>query len=306
MRHPYRGFTLVELLVVIAIIAVLIALLLPGLQAAREAARRVQCSNNLKQLGVAIQSHIGANNETFPRGNPGTRKHGLFTYLLPGIEQRAIFDSINLDADVPTDGQHAPPRYTAIPQYSCPSYPFATVITQGSPNTLPFMQGALSLYQAVGGTIRGTSDIGTHSWYGDYPKNGLFLWGRERRVAHVRDGLSNTLAMSEFVHRDLQGGTYAAGPGNVRPWLLATNTDAAIGAPASYVIKAVQHPINARIDRIANSVGFNHLPMGSYHASGANGLIADGSVTFFADDMDLEILRSISTCNGGEINDIAP
>jgi prepilin-type N-terminal cleavage/methylation domain-containing protein len=114
LLKPYRhrsprparghGFTLVELLVVIAIIATLIGLLLPAVQTAREAARRLACSNNLKQLGLGTLTYVSAKNNQLPPGSPqkagatsGIAYHGLFSYLLPFIEQKAVWDSLSLD-----------------------------------------------------------------------------------------------------------------------------------------------------------------------------------------------------------------
>src|SRR3954451_2116634 len=93
-----RGFTLIELLVVIAIIAVLIALLLPAVQAAREAARRMQCVNNLKQLGLAIQNYISSNDSLPPTGAivQPIGDFGMKTRLLPFIEQAALYNTLNI------------------------------------------------------------------------------------------------------------------------------------------------------------------------------------------------------------------
>ncbi|MDO5113728.1 MAG: DUF1559 domain-containing protein, partial [Planctomycetia bacterium] len=94
-----RGFTLVELLVVIAIIGMLVGLLLPAVQMAREAARNMQCTNNQKQLGVAVHTYISANNEKFPNGvmttNKGNGAFGVFTELLPYVEQATLYEQIS-------------------------------------------------------------------------------------------------------------------------------------------------------------------------------------------------------------------
>lgn len=96
-RKPHlQGFTLVELLVVIAIIGILIALLLPAVQLAREAARRMQCSNNLKQMGLALHNYLSTYRTHFPHGAWGHYRHGLFSTMLPYLEQKTIYDSFDL------------------------------------------------------------------------------------------------------------------------------------------------------------------------------------------------------------------
>lgn len=124
-----RGFTLIELLAVIAIIAVLIALLLPAVQAAREAARRIQCVNHLKQLALAMHHYHSAHN-AFPPGRVRSRVNGLgqvysaFAQILPDIEQRAAYDAINfsLNADRGIGGpENDTARRTRIAQFLCPS-----------------------------------------------------------------------------------------------------------------------------------------------------------------------------------------
>ena len=115
--NPRSAFTLVELLVVIAIIGILIALLLPAVQAAREAARRIQCTNNLKQMGLAMHNYLTAQPEYFPPGATGHYKHGLFTYLLPYMEQQPVFDTT--DRSLGHDTHFDPHRYTEIQTYVC-------------------------------------------------------------------------------------------------------------------------------------------------------------------------------------------
>ena len=96
MRRKQAAFTLVELLVVIAIIGTLVALLLPAVQSAREAARRTQCSNNLRQMGLAMHTYASTYQERFPPGSRGKGIHGFFSIILPYIEQKAVYDRLTI------------------------------------------------------------------------------------------------------------------------------------------------------------------------------------------------------------------
>jgi len=288
------GFTLVELLVVIAIIGILIALLLPAVQAAREAARRMQCSNHLKQIGLALHNYLTANSGCFPIGcrplGGGRHGHGVFSHLLPYLEQENIHETFDIDGDTFVE-EH---RYTIVPEYICPSYPHDHV-NRGS-QFPSYCQGAVTTYQGVGGARPDlTQDKTTSSAYGDMPHNGFCVWNRVRRDRDITDGLSNTLAFGEFIQRDKQGGGYQSPPGNVRPWINGDNANR-----GSYAFKVVVHPINAPLDRITDAVPFNHLQMSSAHSGGANFLVADGSVHFLSESFDLETYRSLATVGDGE------
>ena len=284
-----RGFTLVELLVVIAIIGVLVALLLPAIQAARGAARTAQCSNNLKQMGLAMHTYMATNEEFFPPGSLGPGRHGLFTYMLPELELSSIYEELDLTSN-PFFEAH---RHTEVSTYLCPSYPFPTVVR----NVNPDMDGAVTTYQGVGGAYYDDSEgyVGTAS-YGKIPLNGVFMWGKLRRVAEVSDGTSHSLAMGEFVQRDEGDNPYVS---NVRPWILGSNLD-----PVNYVcyaFKVIQFQVNSPLQRSVDGIPFNYLPMGSHHPDGANFLAADGSVHFLNDRIEFDVYRSLATCNRGEV-----
>ena len=292
-----KGFTLVELLVVIAIIGILIAMLLPAVQAAREAARRMSCSNKLKQLGVAIHNYASTNSDKLPYGNVYSGRHALFTYLLPYLEMQDVFDA----AFVPIAASHySSMRYEVIPAYICPSYAGPSVFEKGtSPINNYLQEAALTTYQAVGGTLQSpTTPEVVKSGEGNMPKNGAFRWQEQVSLSDITDGTSNSLMMGEFVHRDWDStAEFEAYPGCVRGWVLGDKYT----VMATYVFKVIEHPINKKCSRYTNNIKFNHLPMGSEHPGGAQFVLADGSVQFLSEEMELEVLQSMATVNGGEI-----
>jgi prepilin-type N-terminal cleavage/methylation domain-containing protein/prepilin-type processing-associated H-X9-DG protein len=207
----YRGFTLIELLVVIAIIAVLIALLLPAVQAAREAARRMQCVNNLKQLGLAIQNYVSANDSLPPTGDVQaaataqtyTGNFGMKARLLPFIEQPALFNSINWSfiaepaAGAPGAGSNDTVVTAQINAFLCPSDGNVPL------GTLTFRNGVTGARQQGYGSY--PNNIGTvmNNWGNRFdgpayvigaPQNGPTV-----KFAGITDGLSNTAIWSEFI-----------------------------------------------------------------------------------------------------------
>jgi prepilin-type N-terminal cleavage/methylation domain-containing protein/prepilin-type processing-associated H-X9-DG protein len=203
-----RGFTLIELLVVIAIIAVLIALLLPAVQSAREAARRSQCVNNLKQIGLAIANYEGANG-AYPAGDmPWWTEWSAHTMLLPYVEQQALFNSINFASTRPFNGTalmhdgivNSTAEYTIIGTFLCPSDQNRLTSPWG-PNNYMANAGAApnSFY---GGDGNGDVSDGANGLM-----SGPFIFtgvdngqhGKAVKVADVADGLSNSAAFSERV-----------------------------------------------------------------------------------------------------------
>ena len=306
-----NGFTLVELLVVIAIIGVLIGLLLPAVQSAREAARRMKCSSNLKQIALACQAYAAFNVETFPPGN-GMRKysngkeegafnHSFAVFILPYIEQQVLYDSIDFEISS-RDMYYQNPRpaalKTVIPLYYCPSYQREVFCTE----EIYYKYGALWTYNGVGGVLRSQEELSAKQGepyvvaptvsggtYGEMPDNGMFTWMKAIKISMVSDGLSNTLLASEYIQKDSKG-AYSTMAGNVRPWVLGANENRGM-----YAFKVIRYEIDAPYDRIGDNVPFNHLPMGSDHPDGVNASKADGSASFLNKNMDVAVYKAMGT-----------
>ena len=301
-QKSLHGFTLVELLVVIAIIGILIALLLPAVQSAREAARRMQCSKNLKQMGLALHNYACVWKETFPAGANGHCKHALFSQILPYLEMQPLYDQLDFEGSTLSSAVNEELKHTVVPTYICPSWPYNAAYTK-SELVVPAgaAVGALTLYQGVGGAFPTEEPYGSSTSYGDWPKNGMFIPYAWRRMAEVRDGLSNTLAIGEFSHLDKEG-VYANPPGLVRVWIVGgyqpTSDKENIALMAS---KVVANPINAKVDAITDGVPFNHLPFSSYHLGGAHFLMGDGSITFLSENMEYLLLQQLATVARGEV-----
>ena len=303
-----RAFTLVELLVVIAIIGILVALLLPAIQAARAAARRNACLNNVKQVVLGFANYADSNQNTYPPGAVGEGKPAALCYVLPFIEERALYDA--LDFDVAAAGQKWPSGAnladTVIGAYICPEYPGDknTSGTSYSPSG-----GAITNYQCVAGYYRTSPPVEYDtSSYGNVPKNGLFGYtklisgtNREKkgvRLRKISDGLSKTFAFAEFTQNDKDpASSYFGLPGNMRAWIQSDNAGTGF-----YAMKAIStYPMNAGLDRIKDNIPFNHLYFGSFHTNGAHFGLGDGSAHFVTDDIALNIYQGMASGNGGEV-----
>ncbi|BBO33866.1 DUF1559 domain-containing protein [Lacipirellula parvula] len=335
------GFTLVELLVVIAIIGVLVALLLPAVQAAREAARRAQCSNNLKQMGLAAQNYAAAKN-TLPAGYDRTKeeadkninfsKRGVLTSMLHYIEGQTAYNQIVFDYvnKANNDPYADPAKNVVIDSFICPSWTDAKNTPTAAPG-FEYQIGALCTYSGIAGAIRnrGETLFPSDQGFGDIPDNGALtmqivkgaassspfggsgaknlLIGRARTLKEITDGQSNSLFVGEFVHRECCfTSPVEDAPGNVRPWYLAGYKD------GPYSMKVAETTPNACVVRdsrncpgAAGSTLFNHLPMGSFHPGITQFVFIDGSVHNVTDNIELEVYKDLATVNGDEAVSIA-
>lgn len=201
-QETKRGFTLVELLVVIAIIGILIGMLLPAVQSVREAARRAQCQNNLRQLGLASLNYESAR-QTLPPGvtdddaNLLDANHTGFVFLLPFMEQAALFDQFDLTTDwkSPTN---APLAMNVLPGLHCPSNSQSDVGDQET----GAIAGAATDYAFSKGSTAYLSNS-------DESQNGMFDVNSDLKLAAVTDGLSNTMMLGEAASNPMleAGGT---------------------------------------------------------------------------------------------------
>lgn len=292
-RARNRGFTLVELLVVIAIIGILVALLLPAVQAAREAARRMSCGNNLKQIGLALHNYHDSL-QSFPSGyfESGVdlrESWGWSALLLPYIEQGSLHDQLGvtrgtLYEQLVTNGPAVLAlTKTPLKSFMCPSD--TGFNSPGLVHNNRNFNGGLGFtaagQTAVPGTLVGVSNYpgvaGHRDVVSNNPNTGLFFGNAGVRIADITDGTSNTLAVGERETLRCRSGTWV---GTRRPAGGGTAGANVLNGHSQVKLNQAGPPIAWNVDRLGCGEGFS-----SFHPGGAQFALADGSVRFIANSI---------------------
>ena len=334
MRHRVRndGFTLVELLVVIAIIGILIALLLPAVQAAREAARRSQCTNNLKQLGLALHNHHDVLNRFPPGGARDQPPFGVaeadwgsswFVYILPYMEQLPLYQKWQFSG---SSGVFNATNMTnasnlVINGYKCPSSPLPAWCNSQTGRGFSIMAVNYVGISGADSVIPGYTEsrINNVNNGGRVSGGGVLIPSGQLRFADVSDGTSNCMAVSE------QGDYLVTQDGSKKDWRASQPWGWSIGVkstapPPNYYPTAndnrpfnmttIRYPINQKTGWVNGNgdcggtgvcadMGSN-IPLNSAHPGGVNTLLVDGSVRFLADTMPLADLARLATRDDGQ------
>lgn len=316
-----RAFTLVELLVVIAVIGVLVGLLLPAVQGAREAARRMSCQNNLKQLGLCLHNFESARKKLPPQGDYQTNGTAVYwsaqTRLLPYAESSTVYQLIDYTKPIAQQPQVARIR---IPFLICPS----EINDKERPDGPTFVHYPLNYAINVGEWLIMQPPQGKGT--------GVFLVNQEMTLAGITDGTSNTLGMSEvksFTPYLRDGGNPASDiPVPVRPEDVAGfggefKADSGhtewVDARSHQTGFTTTFPPNQRVPYLYNGISydidFNSMREGrsatvptyaivtsrSYHVGGVNSLLMDGSVRFVSQGISSGAWKALGTRSGGEV-----
>ncbi len=318
--RPRPAFTLIELLVVIAIIAILIGLLLPAVQKVRDAAARLQCVNNLKQMGLALHAYHDVN-DGFPAGftsalSPSTWTYNygassnqaapdagpgwsLFAAVLPFMEQEPLHRAIRFDLPI-TDPVNAAARATAVKAYVCPADTTPKAVA-AYPATLGVNDLAVTSYVGcLGGGDPASHGTGVYSAAYEEPDfNGIFHRNVRVRIADITDGTSNTIGLGERMSRFSPNGWAGVIPGAQTVYSAehAARRGQAVGATARPAITAVTVHVRSGGPNLATA-----SPGGFFgpHTTGCNFLNMDGSVRAIPNSVSLTTFRALATRNGGE------
>ena len=327
-----RGFTLIELLVVIAIIAVLVALLLPAVQAARASARRTQCRNNLKQIGLGLNSYHEAL-QAFPPGRLVTKVDGAghcfsaYAHLLPYVEQGNLYKLINFSASPDTDAVNAPVLGQNLPFLLCPEDPVVELQAGSAVHSYPLNTGT-------------TYPVSPRN-VGKVAVTGVFYENSSDRFADLLDGSSTTVCISENVRATAGGPSIWDGVSATNGFVLTQGNDNGLngpeltdyasqcsgaglllqqtkgsrwlyGAPGHSMYNHMRGPNDRGVDcrgGIPHSnktdalwVKLSHnIAARSLHPGGVHALFCDGHVQFVNEAINLTIWQALGSRSGREV-----
>jgi len=322
-----RGFTLIELLVVIAIIAILIGLLLPAVQKVREAAARMKCQNNLKQMGLALHSYHD-NNNRFPAGCAGTPAPGggwgfsWMVFILPYVEQDNLYKQLLL-TDAAAGWTSATNRGVIgnkqLPMYRCPSTPLPLNTGDGYQNAggvNPMKPTYVAIAGAAGGVAYGgfTESRYSNGGGGNVSGGGILTVNSAVQMTGISDGTSNTMLVSEQGNfLNLAGGAktfwnaaephgWQMGAGNLN------NAQSYGDDNRAFNTTTIRYTINNQgpfsDDTRNTGVGYNmgsNSPLNSTHTGGVNALMGDGSVRSMNNTTDINVLAYLATRDDGQV-----
>ncbi|MHC5542439.1 DUF1559 family PulG-like putative transporter [Singulisphaera rosea] len=293
-----RGFTLIELLVVIAIIAVLIALLLPAVQSAREAARRIQCTNNLKQLGLSMHNYHDVHGRFAPGSIQVTSTKGysyrqpFITSLLPYLEQSNLSNSFNYSLSF-QETANSTTRAARVNAFDCPSD-----------------QQVLFVNNAGGITdVKGSYGVNWgQNTYNNQVLPATFALNYGASLAEITDGTSQTFLMSELIqtpHPPGQDVSVIDRRGRVWSDQASSHQISTRNGPNSQVpdYGACWTEPKAPCNRNTGDAINHYIASRSQHPGGVNTLLADGSVRFTKDSLSIPVWKALSSRAGGEVID---
>ncbi|MCA9110213.1 MAG: DUF1559 domain-containing protein [Planctomycetaceae bacterium] len=337
--RPRAGFTKIELLVLIAIIGILVALLVPAVQSAREAARRLQCRNNLKQIGLALNNYHDAH-RTFPPGRMRSLVDGegrcfsAYAHLLPYLDAIPLYEKIDFNADPDDAALNGTALSQTIPYFLCPTDSYRVLQTNTVDGVIA--SSAVHNYPLNTGS---TYPLSPHN-PGGVPVTGVFFENSRVRISDITDGSSNTVCISETIKSE-GGPDMWDGVSHTNGFVLTAGNDNATngpeltdyttqchqaglrlqqtrgskwlyGAPGHSMYNHIRPPNDSDVDcrgGLPHSIRTNYwwdrlslnVAARSRHIGGVHALFCDGHVQFVGDSIDAKAWQALGSRADGEV-----